>query len=108
MNILIVLLVTLPALGYLCWMWVKGIDYMKENHPDYKGNDLFGEFDEDDKNQIGQMEQKQYEDIMKLLQEIKELVATTQSQPTTKITVVGNGQGQKTTKGLKSDEDFSL
>jgi hypothetical protein len=32
---------------------VKGIDDMNENHPDYKGNDLFGEFDEDDKNQIG-------------------------------------------------------
>ena len=52
-STIIVALVTLPALGYLCWMWVKGIDYMKENHPDYKGNDLFGEFDEDDKNQIG-------------------------------------------------------
>jgi hypothetical protein len=27
--------------------WVRGIDYMKENHPDYKGNDLFGYDDED-------------------------------------------------------------
>jgi hypothetical protein len=54
------------------------------------------------------MEQKQYEDIKKLLEEIRDLLATNQSQPTTKITVVGNGQGQKTTKGLKSDEDFSL
>ena len=24
-------------------LWVSGIDYMKENHPDYKGEDLFGE-----------------------------------------------------------------
>lgn len=24
-------------------LWVNGIDYMKENHPDYKGEDLFGE-----------------------------------------------------------------
>jgi valyl-tRNA synthetase len=54
------------------------------------------------------MEQKQYEDIKKLLEEIRDLLATTQSQPSTKITVVGNGQGQKTTKGLKSDEDFFL
>jgi hypothetical protein len=54
------------------------------------------------------MEQKQYEDIKRLLEEIRDLLATTQSQPTTKITVVGNGQGQKTTKGLKSDEDFSF
>jgi hypothetical protein len=54
------------------------------------------------------MEQKQYEDIKKLLEEIRDLLASNQSQPTTKITVVGNGQGQKTTKGLKSDEDFFL
>jgi hypothetical protein len=54
------------------------------------------------------MEQRQYEDIKKLLEEIRDLLATNQSQPTTKITVVGNGQGQKTTKGLKSDEDFSF
>jgi len=26
--------------------WVRGIDYMKENHPDYKGEDLFDEDDE--------------------------------------------------------------
>jgi hypothetical protein len=23
--------------------WVKGIDYMKENHPDYEGDDFFGD-----------------------------------------------------------------
>ena len=22
--------------------WVKNIDYMKENHPNYKGDDFFG------------------------------------------------------------------
>jgi len=54
------------------------------------------------------MDQRQYEDIKKLLEEIRDLLAINQSQPTTKITVVGNGQGQKTTKGLKSDEDFSF
>ena len=32
--------------------WVRGIDYMKENHPNYKGEDLFGEFDENDKDNI--------------------------------------------------------
>jgi len=31
------------------FLWVSGIDYMKENHPDYKGEDLFGE---DDKKNI--------------------------------------------------------
>ena len=25
------------------FFWVRGIDYMKENHPDYKGEDLFDE-----------------------------------------------------------------
>ena len=34
------------------WLWIKGIDFMQENHPDYKGNDLFG-LDDDDKTQIG-------------------------------------------------------
>jgi hypothetical protein len=33
-------------------LWVKGIDDMSKNHPDYKGDDLFGDFDEDDKNSI--------------------------------------------------------
>lgn len=32
------LIVVLLAIG-----WVRGIDYMKENHPDYKGEDLFDE-----------------------------------------------------------------
>ena len=31
---------------------VKGIDFMNENHPDYKGDDLFGDFDENDKDCI--------------------------------------------------------
>jgi hypothetical protein len=30
-------------------LWVKGIDNMKENYPDYLGDDLF---DEDDKNHV--------------------------------------------------------
>jgi hypothetical protein len=27
----------------LAYHYVRGIDYMKENHPDYTGDDLFGE-----------------------------------------------------------------
>ena len=41
---------TLVAILCILWMitpvivlWIIGIDYMKENHPDYKGDDLFGE-----------------------------------------------------------------
>jgi hypothetical protein len=44
----VILIVLIP----IVILWVKGIDFMNENHPDYKGNDLFGEFDEDDKNCI--------------------------------------------------------
>jgi hypothetical protein len=29
-------------------LWVSGIDYMKKNHPDYKGEDLFGEEQENE------------------------------------------------------------
>jgi hypothetical protein len=34
---IIIALISLP----ICLLWVNGIDYMKENHPDYKGEDLF-------------------------------------------------------------------
>lgn len=27
----------------LAYHYVRGVDYMKENHPDYTGDDLFGE-----------------------------------------------------------------
>jgi hypothetical protein len=36
----------------IIWLWIRGFDYMDNNHPDYTGNDLFG-LDDDDKNQIG-------------------------------------------------------
>ena len=37
----IIALMTLFILGVISW--VNGIDYMQKNHPDYKGEDLFGE-----------------------------------------------------------------
>ena len=27
----------------ICWLWVGDLDDIQKNHPDYKGNDLFGE-----------------------------------------------------------------
>lgn len=33
----------LPVIAILAVFWVNGIDYMQENYPDYKGEDLFGE-----------------------------------------------------------------
>ena len=47
----VLLIVLFLALVLLSWAWVKGIDYMKENHPDYKGEDWLN-WDEDDKNTI--------------------------------------------------------
>ena len=44
------LMVTVVAI--ISYFWVRGIDYMKENHPNYKGDDLFGEFNENDKDNI--------------------------------------------------------
>ena len=36
-------LVILALSATLIWLWVEGIDYMKKNHPDYKGEDFFDE-----------------------------------------------------------------
>jgi len=36
------------VVAFISWRWVCGIDYMSKNHPDYKGDDLFGKFDEDE------------------------------------------------------------
>jgi hypothetical protein len=55
MEHLILFLVMFIVIGFISWRWVVGIDYMKNNHPDYKGDDFlnWGEEDhEDDKNQI--------------------------------------------------------
>lgn len=38
------------VIGFISWRWVVGIDYMQKNHPDYKGDDLFGLFDGDEEN----------------------------------------------------------
>lgn len=45
----IIYAITFALVASLVWLWVGGIDYMKKNHPDYKGYDLF---DEEDKNEI--------------------------------------------------------
>lgn len=39
----------LVGLILLVYAWVQGINNMKENHPDYKGEDLF---DEDETNTL--------------------------------------------------------
>lgn len=44
----IAILILLFATSILSYFWIRGIDFMKENHPDYRGEDLFDE--EDDMN----------------------------------------------------------
>jgi hypothetical protein len=39
------LMVTVVAI--ISYFWVRGIDHMKENHPDYKGEDFLDWGDED-------------------------------------------------------------
>lgn len=56
MGMFVVFLIMFIVVGLISWSWVNGIDYMTRNHPDYKGDDLFGSFDdedsENDRNQI--------------------------------------------------------
>lgn len=56
------------------------------------------------------MDVEQFAIVKKLLEEIRDAVKErpTDQQPITKITVLGNGQGQNTTKGLKNTEDFQF
>jgi hypothetical protein len=48
MEHLIVISIIILILAPICYLWVRGIDYMQKNYPDYKGDDLFGENQEKD------------------------------------------------------------
>ena len=50
----VVVLFCIVAIALLSWAWVKGIDYMKENHPDYKGEDFLN-WDEDKSHTEGEL-----------------------------------------------------
>jgi len=53
MEYLLVFGIMFIVIAFISWRWVVGIDYMKENHPDYKGEDFLNWGDDDnDKNQI--------------------------------------------------------
>jgi hypothetical protein len=47
---LIVFGVIFISLLPIVYLWVRGIDYMHKNHPDYTGDDLFGITEKGDKN----------------------------------------------------------
>lgn len=53
MSILIGIGCSFTLAAIVAFFWVRGIDHMKENHPNYKGGDLFGEFDDEDEKHIG-------------------------------------------------------
>ena len=42
-----VFLLMFVVVAIISYFWVRGIDYMKENHPDYKGEDFLNWDDED-------------------------------------------------------------
>jgi hypothetical protein len=42
------LIISVAILVLIAWLWVRGIDYMEKNHPDYKGEDFLNW--DDDKN----------------------------------------------------------
>jgi hypothetical protein len=43
MKSAIIFLITFAILFIVVYNWVRGIDYMQKNHPDYKGEDFLGE-----------------------------------------------------------------
>ena len=45
MGTLVAIGVILVFMGMISVLWVRGINYMDKNHPDYKGYDLFDEED---------------------------------------------------------------
>jgi hypothetical protein len=36
----VVFLIMFVITAIISWYWVRGIDYMKKNHPDYEGEDF--------------------------------------------------------------------
>ena len=42
MELLLILLIIIIA-AIISYFWAKSIDYMNKHHSDYKGEDLFGE-----------------------------------------------------------------
>jgi hypothetical protein len=53
---LVIFLVICLSISPVVYLWVKGLDYMNKNHPDYKADDFLnwgkGDENEDDKNEI--------------------------------------------------------
>lgn len=48
MEIVISIFSCVILLAVISVLWVRGIDYMDKNHPNYKGHDLFDEGEEEE------------------------------------------------------------
>lgn len=53
-NFFIVVIIIFSFSALVSFFWVRGIDHMQKNHPNYKGEDFlnWNDNDENDKNQI--------------------------------------------------------
>jgi len=47
-----VYLLMFAVVAIISYLWVQGIDFMKENYPDYKGEDFLS-LDDEDKDWLG-------------------------------------------------------
>ena len=48
---IVAIIISVAIAAIVAWFWVDGIDKMKQNHPDYKGEDWLN-WDEKDHNDI--------------------------------------------------------
>lgn len=44
-----IVILAIALLASLCWLWAGGLDYMINNHPDYKGEDFLNWTEEEKK-----------------------------------------------------------
>ena len=47
-NELILTIIIGTSVSLVVILWVSGIDYMKKNHPNYKGEDFFNEEEDEE------------------------------------------------------------
>jgi hypothetical protein len=61
MSYLIGIGISLLVSAIIAFFWVRGIDYMKENHPDYKGEDFLNWNNEDIDDEFSKQQNKNHE-----------------------------------------------
>lgn len=50
MKIFLLLFIMFCITAVISWLWMRGIDNMKKNHPDYDGRDFLNEEDDEYEN----------------------------------------------------------